>query len=346
MLARAFAHASAAAARISGSRAATRASTSPGGVSTPVTPSSTTKSAAPARAATSAAPEDIASISVSPKPSLREVKATAARALRCRARARSLGDQPPEDPRATGTPWDDPGVRRGEPGPAGGRPAALFRFRARQLEVTDQFAVLRPPGTVDRCAASPSSAARSEATSLRNPAAPDSSTGTSIARLPTTIPSARARGLGCLLGRRDAEACEQGGVGHRAGARVTRAGSCEERTALAPVVPVTDDEIGPAVGELDAREANGRGRGRRRGELEAAAARGEPPTGTSARTRLAAPASRAPAGKCSGPYCPRRTRRSSGKRARGRRRRPLSARTRGRRWYACPGERRVAAPAG
>jgi ADP-ribose pyrophosphatase YjhB (NUDIX family) len=34
---------------------------------------------------------------------------------------------------------------RREPGPAGGRPAALFRFKARRLEITDQFAVLRPP---------------------------------------------------------------------------------------------------------------------------------------------------------------------------------------------------------
>jgi ADP-ribose pyrophosphatase YjhB (NUDIX family) len=34
-------------------------------------------------------------------------------------------------------------VRRS--GPAGGRPAAVFRFRSRQLEVTDAFAVLRPP---------------------------------------------------------------------------------------------------------------------------------------------------------------------------------------------------------
>ena len=32
------------------------------------------------------------------------------------------------------------------PGRAGGRPAAIFRFRRRVLEVTDQFAVLRPPG--------------------------------------------------------------------------------------------------------------------------------------------------------------------------------------------------------
>ena len=32
-----------------------------------------------------------------------------------------------------------------EPGKAGGRPAELFRFRARRLEVTDPFAVLRPP---------------------------------------------------------------------------------------------------------------------------------------------------------------------------------------------------------
>jgi ADP-ribose pyrophosphatase YjhB (NUDIX family) len=32
------------------------------------------------------------------------------------------------------------------PGPTGGRPGAVFRFRTRTLEVTDQFAVLRPPG--------------------------------------------------------------------------------------------------------------------------------------------------------------------------------------------------------
>jgi len=32
------------------------------------------------------------------------------------------------------------------PGPAGGRPGSLFRFRADSLEITDQFAVLRPPG--------------------------------------------------------------------------------------------------------------------------------------------------------------------------------------------------------
>jgi ADP-ribose pyrophosphatase YjhB (NUDIX family) len=31
-------------------------------------------------------------------------------------------------------------------GRAGGRPAAVFRFRSRDLEITDQFAVLRPPG--------------------------------------------------------------------------------------------------------------------------------------------------------------------------------------------------------
>lgn len=38
----------------------------------------------------------------------------------------------------------DTGERRG-PGRAGGRPAAVFRFRSRSLEVTDPFAVLRPP---------------------------------------------------------------------------------------------------------------------------------------------------------------------------------------------------------
>ena len=36
------------------------------------------------------------------------------------------------------------GEQRG-PGPVGGRPAAVFRFRTRNLEITDQFAVLRPP---------------------------------------------------------------------------------------------------------------------------------------------------------------------------------------------------------
>jgi ADP-ribose pyrophosphatase YjhB (NUDIX family) len=36
------------------------------------------------------------------------------------------------------------GGRRG-PGRAGGRPAELYRFRSRRLEITDQFAALRPP---------------------------------------------------------------------------------------------------------------------------------------------------------------------------------------------------------
>ena len=40
---------------------------------------------------------------------------------------------------------DDRVVVGGEPGPAGGRPGALFGFRTRALEITDQFAVLRPP---------------------------------------------------------------------------------------------------------------------------------------------------------------------------------------------------------
>jgi ADP-ribose pyrophosphatase YjhB (NUDIX family) len=39
----------------------------------------------------------------------------------------------------------EPTGGRREPGPAGGRPAALFRFRSQRLEITDQFAVLRPP---------------------------------------------------------------------------------------------------------------------------------------------------------------------------------------------------------
>jgi 8-oxo-dGTP diphosphatase len=39
---------------------------------------------------------------------------------------------------------EDTGDRR-ESGPHGGRPATLFRFRSRELAITDQFAVLRPP---------------------------------------------------------------------------------------------------------------------------------------------------------------------------------------------------------
>jgi ADP-ribose pyrophosphatase YjhB (NUDIX family) len=39
---------------------------------------------------------------------------------------------------------EDTGERRA-PGPHGGRPATVFRFRSQELEVTDQFAVLRPP---------------------------------------------------------------------------------------------------------------------------------------------------------------------------------------------------------
>jgi ADP-ribose pyrophosphatase YjhB (NUDIX family) len=39
---------------------------------------------------------------------------------------------------------EDTGGRR-PPGPHGGRPATVFRFRSQELAVTDQFAVLRPP---------------------------------------------------------------------------------------------------------------------------------------------------------------------------------------------------------
>jgi len=38
-----------------------------------------------------------------------------------------------------------PTGRHRSPGPGGGRPAELFRFRRRSLEITDQFAALRPP---------------------------------------------------------------------------------------------------------------------------------------------------------------------------------------------------------
>ncbi|HZQ03268.1 MAG TPA: NUDIX domain-containing protein [Gaiellaceae bacterium] len=39
----------------------------------------------------------------------------------------------------------EPTGERREPGPSGGRPPALYRFRLREIAITDQFAVLRPP---------------------------------------------------------------------------------------------------------------------------------------------------------------------------------------------------------
>ena len=40
----------------------------------------------------------------------------------------------------------EPTGSRRAPGRAGGRPAEVYRFRARRLEITDPFAALRPPG--------------------------------------------------------------------------------------------------------------------------------------------------------------------------------------------------------
>ena len=40
----------------------------------------------------------------------------------------------------------EPAGGRRDPGRAGGRPAALYRFQTRELQITDQFAALRPPG--------------------------------------------------------------------------------------------------------------------------------------------------------------------------------------------------------
>jgi ADP-ribose pyrophosphatase YjhB (NUDIX family) len=39
----------------------------------------------------------------------------------------------------------EPTGERRLPGPSGGRPAEVYRFRTRTLQITDQFAVLRPP---------------------------------------------------------------------------------------------------------------------------------------------------------------------------------------------------------
>jgi ADP-ribose pyrophosphatase YjhB (NUDIX family) len=40
----------------------------------------------------------------------------------------------------------EPTGQRRSPGRTGGRPGAVYRFRSRELEVTDPFAALRPPG--------------------------------------------------------------------------------------------------------------------------------------------------------------------------------------------------------
>ena len=40
----------------------------------------------------------------------------------------------------------EPTGERRASGPSGGRPAALYRFRSHTLAITDEFAVLRPPG--------------------------------------------------------------------------------------------------------------------------------------------------------------------------------------------------------
>jgi len=48
-----------------------------------------------------------------------------------------------------------PTGERREPGPAGGRPAALYRFGRREYRITDQFAALRPRRDATRPAARP-----------------------------------------------------------------------------------------------------------------------------------------------------------------------------------------------
>ena len=60
-------------------------------------------------------------------------------ATTCRRRdLQRVLDAPPDAP-------SDVDGRRPQPAAAGGRPAALFRFASHRLEVTDEFAALRPP---------------------------------------------------------------------------------------------------------------------------------------------------------------------------------------------------------
>jgi ADP-ribose pyrophosphatase YjhB (NUDIX family) len=55
----------------------------------------------------------------------------------------------------------EPTGERRASGPGGGRPAAVYRFRSRQLQVTDPFAVLRPPVRAARARGSRRARARS-----------------------------------------------------------------------------------------------------------------------------------------------------------------------------------------
>jgi ADP-ribose pyrophosphatase YjhB (NUDIX family) len=56
----------------------------------------------------------------------------------------------------------EPTGERRASGPGGGRPAAVYRFRSRELQVTDPFAVLRPPVTAARARGSRRARAPSE----------------------------------------------------------------------------------------------------------------------------------------------------------------------------------------
>ena len=70
----------------------------------------------------------------------------AARPLRGRARPRRLGDEPAARAPAPRRARAHRGPPRAGPRRAAGPPRSI-RFRSRALEITDQFAVLRPPGT-------------------------------------------------------------------------------------------------------------------------------------------------------------------------------------------------------
>ena len=105
-------------------------------------PSTTSRSCSPAATAFARSSRTRTSASRSRRATLHHLRAPGP--LPRGARARRLGDEPPARAPAP------PPARRHrraprEPGRAGGRPAALYRFRTRALEITDQFAVLRPP---------------------------------------------------------------------------------------------------------------------------------------------------------------------------------------------------------
>ena len=124
-----------------GSERSRRHALAPQSTRCPTPPSTTARSSSPGATGCAGSSRTRTSGSLSlPRRSRWPSSATCTRrrsATRCRRRTSSASCSGAARSRRSG--------QRRAHGPAGGRPAELYRFRERQLEVTDPFAVLRPP---------------------------------------------------------------------------------------------------------------------------------------------------------------------------------------------------------